>query len=52
MVQVAYHYYYPHQIDLLFQEGGLQLEALYGDYTEEPFDESASRMLALARKLA
>jgi len=52
VVQVAYHYYYPHQIDLLFQEGGLQLEALYGDYTEEPFDESASRMLALARKLA
>ena len=52
VVQVAYHYYYPHQIDLLFQEGGLQLEALYGDYTEEPFDESASRMLALARKPA
>lgn len=52
VVQVAYHLYYPHQIDLLFQEGGLQLEALYGDYGEGPFDESAGRMLVLARKPA
>ncbi len=50
VVQVAYHYYYPHQIELLLQEAGLQLEALVGGYDDEPFDEAAERMLALARK--
>lgn len=52
VAEVTYHYYYPHQIDLILQEGGLQLEAFYGDYGEHAFDESAERMLVLAQKPA
>lgn len=52
VAQVIYHYYYPHQMELMLQEGGLRLEAFYGDYGEGAFDESAGRMLVLARKPA
>jgi SAM-dependent methyltransferase len=52
VAQVAYHYYFPHQIEIILQEGGLQLEAFYGDYGEAEFDESAGRLLVIARKPA
>ncbi|MDT8305227.1 MAG: class I SAM-dependent methyltransferase [Anaerolineae bacterium] len=50
VAQVNYHYYFPHQIELLLRQSGLRLEALYGDYNEEPFDEAAERLLVLAHK--
>lgn len=47
-VQMRYHYYYPHQVDLLLQQSGLRLVALYGDYDRRPFGEESDRLLLLA----
>jgi hypothetical protein len=52
IAQVAYHYYFPHQIELLLQESGLRLQALLGGYDQAPFDEGAERLLVLAQKPA
>jgi SAM-dependent methyltransferase len=50
VARVTYHYYFPHQVELLFEQAGLRLEALYGDYGEGAFGETADRLLALAHK--
>jgi SAM-dependent methyltransferase len=50
VARVTYHYYFPHQVELLFEQAGLRLEALFGDYGEGSFDETAERLLALAHK--
>jgi len=49
VVQMAYHYLYPHELQLMLEESGLQLLALYGDYRQGPFEEESERLLLLAR---
>lgn len=48
VVEIAYHYHYPHQVDLLLQQAGFKLETIWGDYEEAPFDENSERLLMLA----
>jgi SAM-dependent methyltransferase len=50
VVQVTYHYYFPHEVELLLEQAGLQFDALYGDYNQSAFSESAERLLALASR--
>lgn len=50
VVEVTYHYFFLHQLELLLQEAGLILEAVYGNYNHEPFSEESERLLLLARK--
>ena len=46
----AYHYFYPHQLELLLAEGGFRLEKLAGDYDQAPFAEDSPRLLVTAVK--
>jgi SAM-dependent methyltransferase len=48
VVQARYHYLYPHELELLLEESGYRLEALYGSYNLAPFGEESDRLLALA----
>lgn len=50
VAEAAYHYYFPHQMELILRESGFALEAIYGAYSEGPFDEESERLLLLARK--
>jgi hypothetical protein len=52
MVESAetYHYRYPHEWLTMLQHSGFNLENMWGDYDETPFDEDASRLLLVARK--
>ncbi|MGH2538066.1 MAG: class I SAM-dependent methyltransferase [Candidatus Promineifilaceae bacterium] len=47
-LKADYHYYYPHQLELLLAAAGFRLSALWGDYGRAPFDEGTPRLLALA----
>ena len=47
---VAYHYYFPHQIELALEQVELELVAIYGSYRQEPFSEESERLLFLARR--
>ena len=46
----AYHYRYPHQLELLLQEAGFKLLHLWGSYDQSPYDETSDRLLILATK--
>ena len=46
----AYHYYFPHQLELILTESGFTLQAMYGAYNEAPFNEESERLLLLAKK--
>jgi SAM-dependent methyltransferase len=48
VVQARYYYLYPHELELLLEESGYHLEALYGSYNQVPFSEESDRLLALA----
>ena len=48
-VDMRFHYFYPHQLDLLLAHNGLRLVTVYGDYDRVPFDEESDRFLAVAR---
>lgn len=50
VAEVQYHYYFPHQMELIFEESGFSLEAVYGAYNERAFDEESERLLLLARR--
>lgn len=50
VVEISYHYYFLHQLELLLQEAGFVLEAVYGNYNQVPFDEESERLLLLARR--
>jgi len=50
IAEAAYHYYFPHQMELILQESGFSLDAVYGAYNETPFDEESERLLLLAKK--
>ncbi len=49
VIEMRYHYLYPHQLDLLISQSGLRLMAFYGDYDRAPFDEDSDRLLLMAR---
>lgn len=48
VAQVAYHYLYPYEMELMLDESGLQLKALYGDYRSSPYHEGSERLLVVA----
>lgn len=50
IAQGAYHYLYPHQLELLLQEAGFRLLSLAGDYDNSPYTEDSPRLLLLAEK--
>lgn len=45
VVEATYHYFYPHQLELLLDEGGFELENMAGDYEQAPFAEDSPRLL-------
>lgn len=47
-LQIVYHYFYPHQIIMLLQRAGFEVEKLMGSYNGEPFQEDSERFLLLA----
>jgi SAM-dependent methyltransferase len=49
VVQMDYHYLYPHELQVMLEETGFKLEALYGDYQQNLFVEESERLLLLAR---
>jgi len=46
--RLRYHYFYPHQYDLLLGLTGFRLAALFGDYDGSPFDEESDRLILVA----
>jgi len=48
IVEIVYHYLYPHQIALLLQLAGFRLLQISGNYEGEPFQEDSERLLLLA----
>ncbi len=48
IARAAYHYLYPHQIELLLHETGFKLESLAGSYDHAPFTEESERILITA----
>jgi SAM-dependent methyltransferase len=46
-VVLRYHYYYPHQFDLLFGLTGFRLVAFQGDYDASPFNEDSERLIVV-----
>jgi SAM-dependent methyltransferase len=49
IVKSSYYYRFPHQLDLLLQQTGYKLKAIFGDYDQSIFDESSERLLMLAQ---
>ncbi|MDX1413525.1 MAG: class I SAM-dependent methyltransferase [Candidatus Promineifilaceae bacterium] len=47
-VEINYWYYFPHQMELLLQQAGFQLDQIKGDYDHSDFHEESSRLLILA----
>ncbi len=45
-----YHYYYPHTLQLLMSDSGLEWQAVYGDYKFGKFAEGSERLIILARQ--
>lgn len=50
IAQAAYHYRYPHQLELLLHDAGFSLLTLTGDYAGSPYNEESDRLLLLAGK--
>ncbi len=48
IVKMDYHYYYPHQLEILLRESGLRMVGLMGDYDSRPFTEESERLLLTA----
>lgn len=46
--RLRYHYFYPHQYDLLLGLTGFRLTALFGNYDGSPFDEESGRLILVA----
>ena len=45
--QMTYHYYYPHELELIVQASGYRLRQLWGNYDQTPFTEESERLLLL-----
>jgi SAM-dependent methyltransferase len=50
VAQADYHFYYPHQLELLLTEAGFRLSSLAGDYLGNVYKEESERLLLLATK--
>ena len=50
VAQAAYHYLYPHQLELLLHDAGLRLLAITGSYDDDPYTEESDRLLILVEK--
>ncbi|MFO7537702.1 MAG: class I SAM-dependent methyltransferase [Chloroflexota bacterium] len=48
--QMAYHYFYPHELEMALQSAAYRLEQLWGNYDQTPFAEDSERLLLLAGK--
>ena len=48
VAQAAYHYRYPHQMQILLQDAGFSRLEMMGDYDQSPFREDSGRFLILA----
>jgi SAM-dependent methyltransferase len=46
--QMAYHYFYPHELELALQRAGYHLRHFWGDYDQTSFKEDSERLLLLA----
>jgi SAM-dependent methyltransferase len=46
--QMTYHYFYPHELELVLQAAGYRLRHLWGSYDQAPFIEESERLLLLA----
>lgn len=49
VVEADYHYLYPHQWQMIFDETGFETVEMAGDYDGAPFGEEAARLLFLLR---
>ena len=49
VAQGAYHYLYPHQLELLLHENGFRLHSFTGSYEGDPFGEDSERLLLVAQ---
>ncbi|MCP4423181.1 MAG: class I SAM-dependent methyltransferase [Chloroflexi bacterium] len=47
-VAAAYHYLFPHQLELLLRQTGFQLQTLAGGYDQSPYNENSDRLLIIA----
>jgi SAM-dependent methyltransferase len=50
IAQFDYHYLFPHQLEMLLRETGFQLQEIWGDYNQCPFDEDSPRLILLSGK--
>lgn len=50
VASVTYHYYFPHQLELMLEEANLDVVGIYGSYRQAPYSEDAERLLVLARR--
>jgi SAM-dependent methyltransferase len=50
VVPMHYHYFFPHELELMLSGAGLVLQGMYGDYEERPFAEESERLLIVAVK--
>lgn len=48
MAQAAYHYLYPHQLELILHDAHFSLVAMYGSYDQTPYTEESDRLLVVA----
>jgi len=46
--QMAYHYFYPHELELALKTAGFKLQHIWGNYDQTPFHEESNRLLLLA----
>lgn len=45
-----YYYYYPHTLQMLMNDSGLEWQAVYGDYQAGKFTEGSERLIIIARR--
>ena len=48
LVPLILRYTFPAEMQLLLDKAGLQLQAIYGDYDKEPYQDDSPRMLVIA----
>lgn len=48
VTEMEFHYYYPHQLEILLNSAGFTITAIHGGYAGEPFNASSSHLIILA----
>jgi len=51
IVPVAYHYFFPHQLEMQLSAAGFRITNWFGNYTQHPFTEESDRLLLVATPL-